>query len=104
MQNKKTVPITKRTISNILGRKVEGWNDKSKLTNRIKLTEKLTFPEMLTLEVYLTRMFPSHKFAIGNICWRPQQRGRVVVTAITFWKQGTQDALVSPITCTMSKA
>ena len=78
--------ITKHVISKILGRKVEGWNDKSKLTNRIKLTEVLTYREMSKLESELTFMFPEYRFAIGNICWRPQQRGRVIVTAVTFWK------------------
>jgi len=82
----KRTPITKRVISKILGRRVEGWNDKSKLTNRIKLTEVLTYREMSMLESELTFMFPEYRFAIGNICWRPQQRGRVMTTAITFWK------------------
>jgi hypothetical protein len=82
----KRTPITKRVIAKILGRRVEGWNDKSKLTNRIKLTEVLTYREMSMLESELTFMFPEYRFAIGNICWRPQQRGRVMATAITFWK------------------
>lgn len=82
----KRTKITKRVISKILGRRVEGWNDKSKLTNRIKLTEVLTYREMSRLEAELTFMFPEYRFAIGNICWRPQQRGRVMTTAITFWK------------------
>lgn len=82
----KRTKITKRVISKILGRRVEGWNDKSKLTNRIKLTEVLTYREMSRLESELTFMFPEYRFAIGNICWRPQLRGRVMTTAITFWK------------------
>lgn len=82
----KRTPITKRVISKILGRRVEGWNDKSSMTNRIKLTEVLTYREMSMLESELTFMFPEYRFAIGNICWRPQMRGRIVTTAITFWK------------------
>ena len=83
---KQRAVITKRTISKILGRRVEGWNDKSKMTNRIKLTEVLTYKEMSKLESELTFMYPEYRFAIGNICWRPQQRYRVIATAITFWK------------------
>jgi hypothetical protein len=82
----KRAPITKRVISKILGRRVEGWNDKSKMTNRIKLTEVLTYREMSMLDSELTFMFPEYRFAIGNICWRPQLRGRVIATTITFWK------------------
>lgn len=83
---KQRAVITKRTISKILGRQVGGWNDKSSMTNRIKLTEVLTYKEMSMLESELTFMYPEYRFAIGNICWRPQQRGRVIATAITFWK------------------
>lgn len=82
----KRTKITKRVISKILGRRVEGWNDKSKMTNRIKLTEVLTYSEMSLLEAGLTSMFPGYRFAIGNICWRPNFGGRRVATAITFWK------------------
>lgn len=82
----KRTPITKRVIAKIIGRRVEGWNDKSKNTNRIKLTEVLSYREMSLLESELTFMFPGYKFAIGNICWRPQQRYRRMATAITFWK------------------
>lgn len=82
----KRTKITKRVISKILGRRVEGWNDKTMYTNRIKLTEKLTYSEMFMLEDHLNHMFPEYKFAIGNICWRPQQRYRRIATAITFWK------------------
>ena len=82
----KRTPITKRAIAKILGRRVEGWNDKSKNTNRIKLTEVLAYSEMALLEYELTTMFPEYRFAIGNICWRPQQRYRRTCTAITFWK------------------
>ena len=85
MKTKRT-PVTKRHISKILGRPIGGWNDKSARTNRIKLTEVLTYREMSMLESELTFMFPEYRFAIGNICWRPQLRGRVVTTAITFWK------------------
>ena len=49
MTNKRT-PITKKVVSKILGRRIEGWNDKRSNTNRIKLTEKLTFDEMSLLE------------------------------------------------------
>lgn len=82
----KRTPITKRVISKILGRRVEGWNDKSKMTNRIKLTEVLSYREMSMLESELTYMFPEYRFAIGNICWRPQMGYRRMATAITFWK------------------
>lgn len=82
----KRTKITKRVISKILGRRVEGWNDKRSNTSRIKLTEVLTYREMSRLEAELTFMFPEYRFAIGNICWRPQLRGRVMTTAITFWK------------------
>lgn len=82
----KPTKITKRVISKILGRQVAGWNDKSKLTNRIKLTEVLSYREMSMLESELTFMFPEYRFAIGNICWRPQQRFMRMSTAITFWK------------------
>jgi hypothetical protein len=82
----KRTKITKRVISKILGRRVEGWNDKTMYTNRIKLTEVLTYREMSMLESELTFMFPEYRFAIGNICWRPQQRYRRIATAITFWK------------------
>ena len=82
----KRTPITKRVISKILSRRVEGWNDKSKMTNRIKLTEVLTYREMSLLEAELTFMFPEYRFAIGNICWRPNFGGRRMATAITFWK------------------
>jgi hypothetical protein len=85
MKTKRT-PITKRHISKILGRRIGGWNDKSARTNRIKLTEVLTYREMSMLESELTFMFPEYRFAIGNICWRPQMGYRVVTTAITFWK------------------
>lgn len=82
----KTIKPTKRDIAKILGRRVEGWNDKNKHTNRIKLTEVLTYREMSMLESELTFMFPEYRFAIGNICWRPLQRYRRIATAITFWK------------------
>jgi len=82
----KRASITKRVISKILGRRVEGWNDKSKMTNRIKLTEVLTYREMSMLESELTFMFPEYRFVIGNICWRSQQRCCRTATAITFWK------------------
>lgn len=82
----KRTPITKRAVSKILGRRVEGWNDKRSNTNRIKLTEVLSYKEMSILESELTFMFPGYKFAIGNICWRPQMGGRRMSTAITYWK------------------
>lgn len=82
----KRTPITKRAVSKILGRRVGGWNDKRSNTNRLKLSEVLTYKEMSVLEAELTFMFPGYRFAIGNICWRPQMRGRVMTTAITFWK------------------
>ena len=85
MTNKRT-PITKKVVSKILGRRIEGWNDKRSNTNRIKLTEKLTFDEMSLLEDNLLKMFPGYRFAIGNICWRPQMGRRRMTTAITFWK------------------
>lgn len=82
----KRTPITKSVVSKILGRRVGGWNDKRSNTNRLKLSEVLTYKEMSVLEAELTFMFPGYRFAIGNICWRPQLRGRVMTTAITFWK------------------
>lgn len=85
MQDKQPrTKITKRVISKILGRRVEGWNDKNEDTNRIKLTDTLTYREMSLLESELTYMFPEYRFAIGNICWRG--RSNSIVTAITFWK------------------
>jgi hypothetical protein len=85
MQDKQPrTKITKRVISKILGRRVEGWNDKNEDTNRIKLTDTLTYREMSLLESELTYMFPEYRFAIGNICWRG--RCNNIVTAITFWK------------------
>lgn len=78
--------ITKRVISKILGRRIEGWNDKNKNTNRIKLIEQLTYREMSLLESELTYLFPEYRFAIGNICWRSVDRCNDIVTAITFWK------------------
>jgi hypothetical protein len=78
--------ITKRVVSKILRRKVEGWNDKTERANRIKLKEQLSYNQMQLLDDSLKGMFPEYKFAIGNICWRPQLGGCVLVTAITFWK------------------
>lgn len=78
--------ITKRVISKILGRRVEGWNDKNESTNRIKLTERLTYREMSQLESELTYSYPEYRFAIGNICWRAQGQYKRIATAITFWK------------------
>jgi hypothetical protein len=77
---------TKRDISKILMRRVEGYNDKRKGHNRIKLTEQLTYREMSTLESELSHCFPEYRFAIGDIRWCIPSQPVQIVTAIRFWK------------------
>lgn len=84
----KEVKPTRRDVSKILGRRVDGWNDKRRFYNRIKLTERLAYDEMQELETALDRQFPGYRFAIGNVIWYGERSlGPVSVTAINFWKQ-----------------
>ena len=85
MKTKRT-PITKRHISKILGRPVMGWNDRRQSHNRIKLTEQLTFKEMVKLENELTLQFPEYRIFVGDVLWRTSPGGKHVVTAVRFWK------------------
>lgn len=86
MTTKRTI-ITKRVISKILGRRIDGWNDKRKSHNRIKLTERLSYNEMSKLESDLTYMYPEFRFAFGDVRWKSTWPGPArIVTAITFWK------------------
>ena len=84
----KEVKPTRRDVSKILGRRVDGWNDKRRFYNRIKLTERLAYDEMQELETQLDRQFPGYRFAIGNVIWYGERSlGPVSVTAINYWKQ-----------------
>lgn len=55
---------------------------------RIKLPMKLTFNQMSLIERELTKKFPAHKFAIGNIMWNCHyfRDSRKVVTAIHIFR------------------
>lgn len=86
MKVKPTI-ITLKTICDILGYRVEGWNDKKTNHNRIKLTEKISYSDMERLENELVSRFPEYMFAVGNVRWVGQMLYPSIATAITFWKK-----------------
>lgn len=86
MQSLKNKP-TKRDISKILNRPINGWNDKRKSHNRIKITEQLTFNEMRNLENELIFMFPDYRFVVGDVLWQSYPNCKRATTAIRYWKK-----------------
>ena len=84
----KEVKPTKRDVAKILGRRIDGWNDKRNTYNRIKITERLTCDEIQTLERELKERFPGFDFMVSNVRWQSTWASvPVIVGAIYFNKK-----------------
>ncbi len=84
----KEVKPTKRDVAKILGRRIDGWNDKRNTYNRIKITERLTIDEIDSLEKELAVRFPGFDFLVTNVRWQSSWAPNpVIVTAVYYNKK-----------------
>ncbi len=83
MQTQHTTKLpTRRDVANILGKRFDGWTDKRKNGNRIKLCDRLSIERMIELEKGLRERFPHLDILVENIKWNFGSGGECITTAI----------------------
>lgn len=73
---------TRRDVANILGKRFDGWTDKRKNGNRIKLCCRLSIERMIELENELVAKFPHLNILVTNIKSPYQSGGARICTAV----------------------